>query len=188
MKENIKIGLLALVAVTLVVNTYLQFPTSTKENSLNNTSGINQSPNQGQTYGDNMAGINPPPATSLTPDGMNQAPAVPSGPATSISFKETTHNFGKIKQESQGNKHVFKFTNTGKEPLIIENAVGSCGCTVPSYPKEPIAPGKTGEIEVEYSPGKQQGKQDKTVTVTANTEPKQTLLTISAEVEVVSEK
>ena len=81
-------------------------------------------------------------------------------------------------------KKIFKFTNTGSEPLIIEDAKGSCGCTVPVYPKEPIKPGETGEIEVEYSPGKQQGAQSKTVTITANTDPITTTLNISANVEV----
>lgn len=181
MKENIKIGLLAVVAVTLVVNTYLQVPTNAKDKD-NTLAMLDNSGSQ--------AGLNPSsPAPVAMPDVANPvAAAIPSGPTTTISFKESSHSFGKIKQDSQGNKHVFKFTNTGTEPLIIENAVGSCGCTVPSYPKEPIAPGKTGEIEVEYSPGKQQGAQSKTVTVTANTEPKQTLLTISAEVEVIPEK
>lgn len=185
MKENIKIGLLAVVAVTLVVNTYLQVPTNAKDKdiTLDNTSGTLD--NSGSQASLNSSS----PAPAVLPDAANPlAAAIPSGPTTTINFKESAHSFGKIKQDSQGNKHIFKFTNTGTEPLIIENAVGSCGCTVPSYPKEPIAPGKTGQIEVEYSPGKQQGAQSKTVTVTANTEPKQTLLTISAEVEVVPEK
>ena len=82
------------------------------------------------------------------------------------------------------NKYVFKFVNTGKEPLMISDAKGSCGCTVPEYPKEPIAPGATGEIKVVYKPGAQQGSQTKTVTVTANTDPPQTLLNISADVQV----
>ena len=92
------------------------------------------------------------------------------------------HDFGKINQDTE-NKKIFTFTNTGTEPLVISNAVGSCGCTVPSYPKEPIAPGKTGEIEVVYKPGKQKGVQSKTVTITANTEPKTTRLSISADVQ-----
>ncbi|MBL0125930.1 MAG: DUF1573 domain-containing protein [Flavobacteriales bacterium] len=80
-----------------------------------------------------------------------------------------------MKQDTK-NKYVFVFTNTGKEPLIIESATGSCGCTVPSYPKAPIAPGATGQTEVEYSPGKQENAQQKTVKVVANTEPKETEL------------
>ena len=83
--------------------------------------------------------------------------------------------------------NIFEFTNTGNEPLIIQDAKGSCGCTVPKYPKEPIAPGATGEIEVEYKPGTQKGNQTKAVTLTANTQPEQTVLQITAMVEEVEE-
>src|SRR5690606_332492 len=129
------------------------------------------------------------PINPITTKTTNQpAPAAPvlseTRAKTSIQFAENSHDFGKIKQDSKHTK-VFKFTNTGKEPLIIENATGSCGCTVPDYPKEPIKPGATGEIVVEYSPGKQQGAQTKTVTITANTDPIVTTLNISADVEVV---
>ena len=67
--------------------------------------------------------------------------------------------------------------------MIIQDAKGSCGCTVPKYPKNPVAPGETGEIEVVYKPGTQKGNQMKTVTLVANTEPSQTVLKISASVE-----
>ncbi len=100
---------------------------------------------------------------------------------TTISFAENAHDFGTIEQDSE-HKKIFSFTNTGSEPLIIEKAKGSCGCTVPKYPKEPIAPGGTGEIEVVYKPGKQKNKQTKNVTITANTSPANTVLTISANV------
>ena len=106
----------------------------------------------------------------------------PAGPSTVMSFGETSHDFGSILQDSENTK-VFTFTNTGSEPLIIENAKGSCGCTVPKYPKEPIPPGETGEIEVVYKPGKQKNKQTKNVTITANTEPAKTILTITADVQ-----
>ena len=101
---------------------------------------------------------------------------------TSVKFAETAHNFGTIQQDTKNTK-IFKFTNTGTEPLIIEDATGSCGCTVPKFPKEPIKPGETGDIEVVYSPGKQQGAQSKTVTITANTDPITSTIVISAEVE-----
>ena len=99
-----------------------------------------------------------------------------------MKFAETAHNFGTIQQDTKNTK-IFKFTNTGTEPLIIEDAQGSCGCTVPKFPKEPIKPGETGDIEVVYSPGKQQGAQSKTVTITANTDPITSTIIISAEVE-----
>ena len=114
-------------------------------------------------------------------DMTNPAPPVPSGPPTSIAFKKMEHDFGNIKQDTE-NPYEFEFTNTGKNPLIITDAKGSCGCTVPEYPKEPIAPGATGKIRVVYSPGKQEGSQTKNVTVTANTEPQQTIVTIKANV------
>ena len=118
----------------------------------------------------------------LTPPAAASQPE-PTGPTTSIGFATSSHDFGKIMQDSD-NHYAFKFTNTGKEPLLISDAKGSCGCTVPEYPKEPIAPGKVGEIKVVYKPGGQQGSQSKTVTVTANTNPPQTLLNISADVQV----
>jgi hypothetical protein len=129
----------------------------------------------------NAANFNTPP--SITPPGENpmDIPADPTRPTTSIRFAEELKDFGDIPQEST-NKYSFAFTNTGLEPLIIENATGSCGCTVPNYPKEPIMPGKSGVIEVEYKPGQQEGPQQKTVTITANTEPRQTLVKIKANV------
>ncbi|MFM7216532.1 MAG: DUF1573 domain-containing protein, partial [Bacteroidota bacterium] len=63
--------------------------------------------------------------------------------APEITFEKELHDYGTIKQGADGNCE-FKFKNTGKEPLIITNARGSCGCTVPTYPKEPIMKGQTG--------------------------------------------
>ena len=103
--------------------------------------------------------------------------------AAFFAWEKTTHNFGKIEQ----NKPVsftFEFTNTGDSPLIITNATGSCGCTVPNYPKEPIAPGETGEIKVNFNAAAL-GVFDKTVTITANTEKPATL---SIKGEVVAKK
>lgn len=86
---------------------------------------------------------------------------------TVVNFKTTEYDFGKIK-EGEKVRTTFKFTNTGKEPLIITNAQGSCGCTVPSWPKEPIAVGKSGEIEVEFNSEGKSGEQTKTVDLRAN--------------------
>ena len=102
-------------------------------------------------------------------------------PKTSIKFNKDSHDFGNIEQDTE-NKYSFTFTNTGNEPLKIKNAKGSCGCTVPNYPKEPIMPGKTGQIDVVYKPAKQKGNQSKTVTASANTNPENTILRISANV------
>ena len=82
-------------------------------------------------------------------------------------FNEEEFNFGNIKQ-GESIMHDFEFTNTGKAPLIITNASGSCGCTVPEWPKEPIAPGAKGVIKVTFNSAGKQGVQDKTVTLQSN--------------------
>ena len=104
-------------------------------------------------------------------------------PTTSLKFDKLTHDFGKVKEETD-NKTVFRVTNTGKFPLIIDDVKASCGCTTPSKPTKPIAPGKSDKIEVVFHPNEGQlNKQSKTVRVTANTEPQETVLKISAFVE-----
>lgn len=120
------------------------------------------------------------PAT--TPPATKPAePAAPTGPTTVVTFNEIEFDYGTI---DQGEKvqHTYKFKNTGTEPLIISNAKGSCGCTVPSWPKEPIPVGGTGEIDVVFDSKGKKGKQSKRVTITANTDPVQTFLTIKGEV------
>lgn len=168
MKENVKLGLLFLISVSVVYLAFFKKDTSSLVDSHDHSQ--HTSP-QDQAISTSLNNLDPAMNTSVAPE----------LPKTSISFEKANHDFGKIKQNTE-NKYVFSFTNTGSEPLVISNAVGSCGCTVPTYPKEPIAPGKKGQIEVVYSPGKQMGKQTKTVSVTANTEPAVTQVNISAEV------
>lgn len=84
----------------------------------------------------------------------------------SMTFENLVVDYGDIVQHSEPLR-VAKFTNTGTEPLIIKNARGSCGCTVPTYPKEPIMPGETAEIEIRYDT-KRIGRINKTVTITTN--------------------
>ena len=109
----------------------------------------------------------------------------PAGPTTSITFAENAHDFGTI-TDGEVVTHIFKFTNTGDEPLVISRCKGSCGCTVPQCPKDPIAPGAEGEIEVRFnSKGKGAAggrKNTKTVQVFANTVTGETKITISANV------
>jgi hypothetical protein len=83
-----------------------------------------------------------------------------------ISLDKETHDYGVMKQHANG-ECVFIFTNTGTEPLIISNAKGSCGCTVPSWPREPIAPGASGELKVKYDT-KRIGLINKSVTIQSN--------------------
>lgn len=101
--------------------------------------------------------------------------------ATTMTFENKEFDFGTVK-EGEVVEHVYKFKNTGDKPLNIKNAKGSCGCTVPQWPKAPIAPGATGEINVRFDSNKKPGRQSKTVTITANTNPAQTVLTIKGEV------
>lgn len=85
-----------------------------------------------------------------------------------IVFKSETIDYGEIKKGSDGVR-VFEFTNTGDEPLVIKEVSSSCGCTIPKKPEGPIAPGKTGTIEVKYDT-KRVGPIRKTVTVYSNAE------------------
>ena len=78
-----------------------------------------------------------------------------------------TFDFGSVK-EGPDVEHIFKFKNVGKEPLIIQNASASCGCTVPEWPKEPILPGKTGQLKVTFHTTGKAGPQMKTVYIQSN--------------------
>jgi len=124
-----------------------------------------------------------PTATTTTapPATTTAAAEVPVGPTTTMEFEEMEFDFGQI---DMGEKvqHVYTFKNTGKEPLVISNAKGTCGCTVPQWPKEPIAPGEGGEIHVEFNSKGKSGPQRKNVILTANTNPQKTTLTIKGNV------
>lgn len=86
-----------------------------------------------------------------------------------IKFDKVSHDFGTFSESNPVQECVFTFTNVGQAPLIINQAVASCGCTVPSYTKEPIAPGKTGAIKVTYNgKGKFPGHFKKSITVRTN--------------------
>ncbi|MBE2246158.1 MAG: DUF1573 domain-containing protein [Candidatus Competibacteraceae bacterium] len=100
-----------------------------------------------------------------------------SGKVAALTFTETTYDFGEV-IEGQIVEHVYRFKNTGENDLIIFDAKGSCGCTVPEYPKAPIKPGSEGEIKVKFDTNGKKERQEKTVTLTANTQPNVTTLTI----------
>jgi hypothetical protein len=101
--------------------------------------------------------------------------------AAQISFTQETIDYGNIKKDANGERE-FTFKNTGKEPLIITNCVGSCGCTVPVWPKTPIAPGEKASIKVKYDT-RRVGRFQKTVTVTSNAGTPTKVLTIKGNVE-----
>lgn len=93
-------------------------------------------------------------------------------------FENTTHDFGSIKEEDGSVTHEFKFTNTGSAPLIIGNVQASCGCTTPAWSRDPVLPGKTGFIRAQYDVRNRPGVFNKSLTITANTDPVNTVLTI----------
>jgi len=168
MKENIKLALLGLIAVTLIINTFMK-----SDGNSSSSVSDNDSPKPVSS----AVVTTPSPNANITPNN----PIVAEGPKTLVVFDEYDYDFGDIDQNST-NEKIFKFTNTGKDPLVITNAKGSCGCTVPEYPREPIAPGESGDIKVVYSPGNQQFKQTKSITITANTDPETTVLKVYANV------
>jgi hypothetical protein len=118
----------------------------------------------------------PAPATQTT------TPAADNPNAPEFKFEVEEYNFGTIKQ---GDKvtYDFKFANTGKDALVISEAHGSCGCTVPQWPKEPVAKGAKANIHVEFNSAGKSGMQDKTVTITSNAKGGQKVLHLKGNVE-----
>lgn len=96
-------------------------------------------------------------------------------------FENVNHHFGEIKQGDVVN-HTFIFKNTGDADLFIISAKASCGCTVPAYSKEAVAPGKEGKIDVSFDSNGKSGMVSKTVTIIANTIPNTKVLTVSADI------
>lgn len=103
-----------------------------------------------------------------------------------IKFEEETHDFGRI---TQGEKvsYSFKFKNTGGSNLIISSANGSCGCTVPEYPKQPILPGEEAKVNVVFSSEGKSGMVEKSVTLVTNCEPSTRVIYIKADIVVPTE-
>ena len=97
-----------------------------------------------------------------------------------MEFESTVIDYGLIEHNADG-KREFILTNVGNAPLIISNAKGSCGCTVPTWPKAPIAPGESASIGVKYATNRV-GKFTKTITLTTNTDEKTKVLTVKGEV------
>jgi hypothetical protein len=105
--------------------------------------------------------------------------AKPEGPLPAMNFSETEFDFGTIK-EGDVVEHTYSFTNTGQAPLIIQNAQPSCGCTAPDWTKEPIPVGGKGYVKARFDSNGKPNMQNKTITVSANTWPKQTVLRFKA--------
>ena len=101
-----------------------------------------------------------------------------------IKFEKTTHDFGSFSESNPKVTCVFAFENVGEQPLVINQAIASCGCTVPEYTKEPVKPGEKGEIKVTYNgAGKFPGHFKKSITVRTNGAVEMTRLYIEGDME-----
>lgn len=117
---------------------------------------------------------------SVTPlEATPTAEEKPEGPLPAISFAETEFDFGTIR-EGEVVEHTYTVTNTGEAPLIIQNAQPSCGCTAPDWTKTPIPVGGKGFVKARFDSNGKPNMQNKTITVSANTWPKQTVLRFKA--------
>lgn len=104
------------------------------------------------------------------------------GQLGTIEFEETAYDFGTVKEGAIVD-HVFKFKNSGDAPVILSQVSASCGCTTPDYTKEPVLPGKEGEIKVSFNSQGQVGQQQKIVTISSNASNKVTTVQIKGTVE-----
>jgi hypothetical protein len=102
--------------------------------------------------------------------------------AASLSVSEESYDFGTIKENGGKVSHKFVVKNDGVQPLVITRVIASCGCTTPEWTKEPIAPGKTGEILVTYDPQGRPGPFAKTVSIYSNGKKGSQVITIRGEV------
>lgn len=112
----------------------------------------------------------------LTADGKVDTSKLPK-----FSFVNDAYDFGQIKQGEKVS-YSFKFKNTGSTPLIISSASASCGCTVPSYPEEPIQPGQESQVDVVFDSQGKMGMQTKTITLVSNTIPNTKVLYLRGEI------
>ena len=160
MSNGLKVGILGVLVAALAFFGYTQLKKGANAN--HNT--------QNQVIGNAETGV------------INEGGPEADIPKTTLTFNESSFDFGTI-QEGDKVTHVFKVTNTGSNPLIISSAKGSCGCTAPDYPKDPIQPGETKDLTVTFNSAGKHGSQQKTVTVYANTVPTETILTIKSTVE-----
>ncbi len=103
-------------------------------------------------------------------------------PKTQMEFYETKHNFGDVK-EGDKVRHTYKFKNTGTEPLLISKVTVGCGCTSPSFSKEPVAPGAEGEVTLEFNSSGKPGHQEKNAIIHSNAQVDKMSIGFTAEVQ-----
>ena len=100
-----------------------------------------------------------------------------------ISAQETSFDFGSIKEADGKVSHTFKIDNNGDGPLVITRVIASCGCTTPEWTREPIAPGKSGDVKITYNPANRPGAFIKTISIYSNGNKGSFILTIKGKVE-----
>jgi len=185
-KENLILGGMGVMFLWLCILTWNVFSSGVDDATLAQTRALSKNNNPAAISNQpNTPGQQPavkPTNTQTQP----QQPEVDPATAATMEFEETSWDFGTIEQGEKV-EHVFNFTNTSSNPLTINNARGSCGCTVPEWPKEPIAPGATSQIKVKFDSKGKKGANKKNVTITANTIPQNTILTINSDVIVLDE-
>ncbi|MFY8038010.1 MAG: DUF1573 domain-containing protein [Cyclobacteriaceae bacterium] len=120
-----------------------------------------------------------PTVASATPEAAPAVEEKPEGPLPTMEFSTIDHDFGTV-DEGKKVSYTYKVKNTGQAPLIIQNAQPSCGCTVPEWTKTPIPVGGEGFVKAEFDTKGKPGINNKTITVTANTWPKTTMLKFKA--------
>lgn len=159
--KNFAIALVSLVFVIGMAACSSEANSPKNPEAADNTEASAANPNAATT--DNPAATATPPAPKK-PGWQEKAEAMAK---TNAAFETEEHDFGKV-TDGDIVRHTFTFTNTGDNPLVIQRAKASCGCTVPQWTKEPVAPGEKGEINVEFNSKGKVGMQTKTITVTAN--------------------
>lgn len=164
MQETIKTISFAIIAICSIIYTFYSI---SGEDNVN----VKQAPANEVTTNDQ----------SLSSEISGSANVEPNQPMTTIELDKYTHDFGNIK-EGERVSTVFKLKNTGNNPLIIKNVTASCGCTVPEWPTDPVGPGQTGQIKVEFNSEGKEGAQNNAVIISANTSPATTQATISANI------
>lgn len=124
-----------------------------------------------------LAGCNNPQSAESTAKESSEIAEVNTADAPVFKFEKDAYDFGEIKEGEIVN-YDFKFKNIGNTPLIISSATATCGCTIPEYPKEPVAPGEEGILHVVFNSAGKPGMQHKVISITANTIPSLTELSI----------
>lgn len=174
-KQNLIIGGMVVLGLWLAFLTYNMLSKGASLDTLGATQALSG------TVIDPATGQNAMKPTNTNTQPAQPEPEVDPATAATMAFEENTFDFGLL-NEGEAVEHVFKFKNTSTNPLTIMNAKGSCGCTVPEYPTEPINPGEEGKIKVKFDSKGKKGAQNTTVTLTANTIPANTILTVTSDV------